>query len=150
MDNVRLALYTLEVKWIHTKGQELNTLNYWHLKNTCVLPVGVQQFPGSDDGFDQGVGPHHLLRRCLGAGVRLSALLVPHGFNIAAAPHPTTRDLIILPAARVTSPVILGHLSGMGKVNSQWNNINIFGHFGAEEEAIKTTLSYYQCIKCLW
>lgn len=79
------------------------------------LPLGVQQVPGPDDGLDQGVWPDRLLRRGLGAGVRLSALLVPHGFNVAAAPHPTTRDFIILPTAGVTSPLILGHLGGTGR-----------------------------------
>lgn len=77
-----------------------------------VLPLRVQQVPRSDDGLDQGVGPHCLLRRRLGAGVRLAALLIPHGFDVAAAPHPPTGDLIVLAVAGVTPPVILGHLGG--------------------------------------
>lgn len=80
-----------------------------------VVPLRVQQVPGSDDGLDQGVGPHRPLRRRLGAGVRLPALLVPHGFDVAAAPHPTTRDLIVFPAAGVTPPLILGHLGGAAR-----------------------------------
>lgn len=76
----------------------------------CAVPLGVQELPGSDDGFDQGFGPHRLLRRRLGAGVRLPALLVPHGFNVAAAPHAPARDLVILPVARVTPPIVLRHL----------------------------------------
>lgn len=80
------------------------------LKRCRVLPLGVQQVPGSDDGLDQGVRPHRLLGRRLGAGVRLSAVLVSHGFHVAAAPHPTTGDLVILPVTGVTPPVILWHL----------------------------------------
>lgn len=76
----------------------------------CVLPLGVQRVPGSHDGLDQGVRPDQLLRRGLGAGVRLSALLIPHGFDVAAAPHPTARNLIILPAAGVAPPLVLGNL----------------------------------------
>lgn len=76
----------------------------------CDVPLWVQEISGSDDRLDQGAGPHRLLRRRLGAGVRLSALLVPHGFNVAAAPHSTARDLVILPIARVTPPIILRHL----------------------------------------
>lgn len=80
------------------------------LKRWRVLPLGVQQVPGSDDGVDQGVRPHRLLGRRLGAGVRLTAVLVSHGFHVAAAPHPTAGDLVILPVTGVTPPVILWHL----------------------------------------
>ena len=72
------------------------------------VPLRVQEISGSDDGLDQGVGPHRLLRRRLGAGV-------PHGFNIAAAPHSTAWDLVILAIARVTPPIILRHLRGYRK-----------------------------------
>lgn len=84
------------------------------------VPLWVQEISGSDDGLDQGFGPYGLLRRRLGAGVRLPALLVPHGFNVAAAPHATTRDLVILPVARVTPPIILRHLRWHRKGSGRW------------------------------
>lgn len=84
------------------------------------VPLWVQEISGSDDGLDQGFGPYRLLRRRLGAGVRLPALLVPHGFNVAAAPHATTRDLVILPVARVTPPIILRHLRRQRKGWGWW------------------------------
>lgn len=82
------------------------------LKFARVVPLRVQQLPGSDDGLHHGVGSHRLLGRGFGAGVGLSALLVAHGFDVAAAPHPTARDLVVLLVARVTPPVVLGHLAG--------------------------------------
>lgn len=86
----------------------------------CDVPLWVQELSGSDDGLNQGFGPYGLLRRRLGAGVRLPALLVPHGFNVAAAPHATARDLVILPVAGVTPPIILRHLRWHRKDSGWW------------------------------
>lgn len=77
---------------------------------TVAVPLCVQQVSGSDDTLDQSVRPHRLLRRRLGAGVRVAALLVAHGFHVAAAPHAATWDLVILAVARVATPVVLRHL----------------------------------------
>lgn len=79
--------------------------------NNCLfVPLSVQQVSGSDDALDQRVGPHRLLRRRLGAGVRVPALLVPHGLDVAAAPHPATGDLVVLAVPRVAAPLVLRHL----------------------------------------
>lgn len=74
------------------------------------LPLGVGELP-LQDGLDEGVGAGTLLRRGLGAGVGLAALLVAHGFDVAAAAHPPAWDLVVLAvAAGVTTPLILRHL----------------------------------------
>lgn len=95
--------------WLRHKRQRTRG-DFFFFAVALVVPLCVQQFSGSDDTLDQGVRPHRLLRRRLGAGVRVPALLVPHGFDVAAAPHPATRDLVILPVPRVTAPVVLRHL----------------------------------------
>lgn len=63
-------------------------------------------------GAAGGEAPGHGFGRCLGAAVRVSALLIPHGFDVAAAPHPAAGDLPILAPSGVTPPVILRHLQG--------------------------------------
>lgn len=98
----------------HTKGSKQTS------RASCIaaaaaaaaVPLCVQQLSGSEDALDQGVRPHRLLRRRLGAGVRVPALLVPHGLHVAAAPHPPAGDLVVLAVPRVAAPVVLRHLRG--------------------------------------
>lgn len=56
---------------------------------------------------------------CLGAAIRVSTLLIPHGFDVTATPHPAARDLPILAPGGVTPPVILWHLEEQGPLVSQ-------------------------------
>lgn len=62
------------------------------------------------DRLDQGVWPDRLHGGGLGTGVRLSTLLITHGFDVTAAPHPPTGDLIVLTSPWVTTPLILRYL----------------------------------------
>lgn len=60
---------------------------------------------------DQRVGPYSLLWGGLDAGVGVTAVIVhlPHSFDIAAAAHPPTGDLLVL-LSWVCAPFILGYL----------------------------------------
>lgn len=60
---------------------------------------------------DECIGPYSLLWGGLDAGVRVPAVIVhlPHSFDIAAAAHPPTGDLLVL-LSWVPAPVILGYL----------------------------------------
>lgn len=60
---------------------------------------------------DKCIGPYSLLWGGLDAGVRVTAVIVhlPHSFDIAAAAHPPTGDLLVL-LSRVSAPIILGYL----------------------------------------
>lgn len=73
------------------------------------LRLQLSQRPGSD-GLEQRLRPEGHLGGCLGAGVRLPALLVAHGLDVAATPHPPAGDLLILAPRGVPSPLVLGHL----------------------------------------
>lgn len=48
--------------------------------------------------------------RGFGTPVRVSAVILCHGFNIAATPHPPTWNVIFFSQWRKAAPIILGYL----------------------------------------
>lgn len=56
------------------------------------------------------------LRWGFGAAVRVAAVFLCHGLDVAAAAHPPARDLVVLPQRREPAPVILRHLWRWGEV----------------------------------
>lgn len=73
------------------------------------LRLEVSQRPLSD-GCEQGLWPEGQLGGCLGAGVRVPAVLIAHGFDVAPAPHPPAGDLVVSAPRGAPSPLVLGHL----------------------------------------
>lgn len=73
------------------------------------LRLEVSQWPLSD-GCEQGLWPEGQLGGCLGAGVRVPAVLIAHGFDVAPAPHPPAGDLVVSAPCGAPSPLVLGHL----------------------------------------
>lgn len=60
---------------------------------------------------DKCIGSYSLLWGGLDAGVRVTTVIVhlPHSFDIAAAAHPPTGDLLVF-LSWVSAPIILGYL----------------------------------------
>lgn len=73
------------------------------------LRLEVSQRPLSD-GCEQGLRPEGQLGGRLGAGVRVPAVLIAHGFDVAPAPHPPAGDLVVSAPQGAPSPLVLGHL----------------------------------------
>lgn len=62
------------------------------------------------DGLQQRLRPEGHRWGCFGAGVWLPALLVTHGFYVAAAPHPAAGYLLLFATCGVRTPIVLRHL----------------------------------------
>lgn len=73
------------------------------------LRLEVSRRPLSD-GLEQGLWPERHLGGHFGAGVRLPAFLVTHGFDVTATPRPSAGNFLVFAPRGVPSPLVLGHL----------------------------------------
>lgn len=70
-------------------------------------------------GAAVAVPPRGRPGRYFGAGVRVGAVLVAHGLDVAAAAHPPAGDLPVLAHRRVPAPLILRHLGQEASVGAR-------------------------------